>query len=295
MSLELTGVLPALITPFTADGSAVDDDALAAQVERCVGAGVGGLVPTGSTGEFTTLTHDERCHVVERVIATADGQVPTIPGTGALSTAETIELSVHAEAAGAAAVMIVPPFYTPLSWPELLAHYEAVAEQISIPIMYYNLPDASGVELDHEQWTQLAQRGGVTSLKDTGGNAPAATRLIQRPDGVPTLLNGYDTVTFGALAQGVSAVVWGVASILPEPCVRLHRLLAVDGDLDAARRLWSQLWPICDLLESTSYAPAVKAACRIVGLSTGPVRPPLLDTDDAIVAHLDELISAVDR
>lgn len=294
MSPELHGVLPALITPFTADGSGIDEPAMADQVERCIAAGVGGLVPTGSTGEFTTLTHDERRRVVEQVVDAAAGRVPTVPGTGALSTAETIELSVHAEAVGAAAVMIVPPFYTPLAWPELLAHYRAVAERISIPIMYYNLPAATGVELDHEQWAQLARHGRVTTLKDTGGDAAAATRLVQRPDGVPTLLNGYDTMTFGALAAGVPAVVWGVASFLPAACVRLHRLLAVDVDLVAARRLWAQLWPICEFLESTSYAPAVKAACRATGLRTGPVRGPLLDVDDEAAATIGELVAAVD-
>lgn len=293
MSIDLEGVLPALMTPFTVDGSGIDDDALVEQVERCITAGVGGLVPTGSTGEFTTLTNGERRHVVEQVVAAADGRVPTVPGTGALSTAETIELSVHAESVGAAAVMIVPPFYTPLSWPELLAHYRAVAAEISIPIMYYNLPDASGVELDDEQWAELARSARVTSLKDTGGNAPAATRLIQRPEGLPTLLNGYDTMTFGALAGGVRAVVWGVASFLPEACVRLHRLLAVDADLVSARVLWSQLWPVCELLESVSYAPAVKAACRATGLRTGPVRAPLLDLDGATAAELGELIAVV--
>ena len=111
-------------------------------------------------------------------------------GTGALSTRETVELSVHAERSGAAAVMIVPPFYDALGWRELLAHYAAVAEQISIPIMYYNLPSASGVTLDAGQLRELQRSAGVTSLKDTGGDAVAATELIQAGDEGPTLLNG---------------------------------------------------------------------------------------------------------
>ena len=176
---DLYGVLPALITPFTPDGAAVDATALTAHVERLVGAGVGGLVPGGSTGEFTTLTHAERREVAETTIATADGRVPVVPGTGALSTRETIELSVHAEQAGAAAVMIVPPFYDPLGWRELRAHYTAVAERISIPIVYYNLPAATGVTLDAEQLRELQRVAGVTALKDTGGDAVAATELIQ--------------------------------------------------------------------------------------------------------------------
>ena len=186
---------------------------------------------------------------------------------------------MHAERAGAAAVMVVPPFYDAPSWRELLAHYTAVADAISIPIMYYNLPERLG----RRRSTAAAARAtlaGVTCLKDTGGDAAAATELIQT-DG-PTLLNGWDTLTFAALAAGVRAVVWGTASIMPEQCVELHRLLIDDIDLPAARELWARLWPLCHFLERHSYSAAVKAACRLVGDSTGPVRAPLLAlTDDA--------------
>src|SRR5919201_2688638 len=155
MSEPFHGVLPALITPFTEDGGAVDAQALAANVERLIGTGVGGLVPGGSTGEFTTLTHAERRQLTEVTVAAAAGRVPVVAGTGALSTRETVELSMHAEQAGAAAVMIVPPFYDALSWRELQAHYSAVADTIEIPIMYYNLPSATGVTLTAAQLRAL--------------------------------------------------------------------------------------------------------------------------------------------
>jgi 4-hydroxy-tetrahydrodipicolinate synthase len=287
---DFHGVLPALITPFTPDGGAVDADALAAIVERLIGAGAGGLVPGGSTGEFTTLTGDERREIVEVGVEAAAGRVPVVAGTGALSTAETVALSVHAERAGAAAVMIVPPFYDALSWRELLAHYTAVAERISIPIMYYNLPSASGVTLDADQLRELRRAARVTSLKDTGGDAVAATELVQAGQDGPTLLNGWDTLTFAALAAGVRAVVWGTASILPEQCVRLHRLLIDDIDLPAARELWARLWPLCAFLERQSYSAAVKAACALVGDTTGPTRAPLLPLDDDARSELAKLL-----
>ena len=129
-------------------------------------------------------------------VEAAAGRVPVVAGTSALSTRETVELSVHAEQAGAAAVMVIPPFYDAPGWRELLAHYTAVADAISIPIMYYNMPGVSGVTLSAEQLRQLP----ISCLKDTGGDATAATELIQT-DG-PTLLNGYDTHTFHALAAG---------------------------------------------------------------------------------------------
>ncbi len=286
---EFHGVLPALLTPFTEDGGAVDSDALAAIVDRLVRAGVGGLVPGGSTGEFTTLTHAERREVIEVTVEAAAGRVPVVAGTGALSTCETVELSVHAERAGAAAVMVVPPFYEALGWRELLAHYTAVAEAISIPIMYYNLPSASGVTLDPEHLRELRRVARVTSLKDTGGDASVATELIQT-DG-PTLLNGWDTLTFAALAAGVRAVVWGTASILPEQCVALHRLLIDEIDLPAARELWARLWPLCHFHERRSFSAAVKAACALVGDTPGPVRAPLLPLDEDATAELEGLLA----
>jgi dihydrodipicolinate synthase/N-acetylneuraminate lyase len=278
------GVLPALITPFSQDGGAIDTEALAAIVDRLVGAGVAGLVPGGSTGEFTTLSHAERRLLVEATVQAAGGRVPVVAGAGGRAPPGTRELSVHPERAGAAAVMIVPPFYDALSWRELLAHYTAVADAIEIPIMYYNLPSASGVRLTAAQLRELP----VACLKDTGGDAVAATELIHS-DG-PTLLNGWDTLTFAALAAGVRAVVWGTASIVPEQCVELHRLLIDEIDLPAARDLWARLWPLCQFLEGQSYSAAVKTACRLVGDSTGPVRAPLLPLDEAATRELTALL-----
>ncbi len=288
---EFHGVLPALVTPFTDDGANIDTRALTAIVERLIRGGVAGLVPGGSTGEFTTLTSAERRGLIEVTVAAAAGRVPVVAGTGALSTRETVELSVHAERSGAIAVMIVPPFYDALSWGELLAHYAAVAEQIEIPIMYYNLPSASGVTLDAGQLRELQRVAGVTSLKDTGGDAVAATELIQAGDQGPTLLNGWDTLTFAALAAGVRAVVWGTATILPEQCVALHRLLIDDIDLPAARDLWSSLWPLCRFLEGHSYPAAVKAACALVGDTTGPTRAPLLPLTYEATTELQQLLN----
>ena len=123
------------------------------------------------------------------------------------------------------------------------------------------------------------------------GDFVAATELIKTNG--PTLLNGWDTLTFAALAAGVRAVVWGTASIVPEECVELHRLLIDDIDLPAARELWARLWPLCQFLEGQSYAAAVKTGCGLVGDTTGPVRPPLLPLDDAATSELAALLDHV--
>ena len=144
--------------------------------------------------------------------------------------------------------------------------------------------------LDAGQWRELRRVAGVSSLKDTGGDAVAATELIQAGDG-PTLLNGWDTLTFAALAAGVRAVVWGAASILPEPCVALHRLLIDDIDLPAARELWARLWPLCRFLERESYPAAVKAACALAGDTTGPLRAPQLPLDAGALRELERVLA----
>ncbi len=175
--VSLSGAMTAMVTPFR-EGR-VDEARLRENVEFQIKSGIDGLVPVGTTGESPTLDFPEHERVIELAVEVSRGRVPVIAGTGALSTRETVELSVHAERAGAAAVMIVPPFYDALSWRELLAHYTAVADAIDIPIMYYNLPAATGVRLTAAQFRELQERAGVTCLKDTGGDAVAATELTR--------------------------------------------------------------------------------------------------------------------
>ena len=272
---HLEGILPALVTPFTADGASIDEPALRTLVSRLVAAGVGGLIPCGSTGEFTALSVQERKRVTELVAQAAAGAVAVVAQTGALTTKEAIELSKHAEGVGASAVMVVPPFYEPPGWAELVGHYEAVARAIGIPIMIYNIPSASGVRMSAEQIAELASIPGVDFLKDTSGDAVLLTQLIQEYGDRVGIFNGSDTLTFCALASGARGSVWGAANFIPELTVELYRALAVDKDLDAAREIWARIWPICQILESTNYAGAVKTACELVGVQAGPPRAPV--------------------
>lgn len=290
--IEFEGILPALVTPFTADGSEVEHAAIHTIVDRLLGAGVSGLFPCGSTGEFTSLTGEERRSVVESVIAAAAGRVPVVPHTGAMTTAEAVALSLHAEQAGAVAVMVVPPFYEPLSFRDLTAHFATIAAAVSVPLMYYNLPSATGVTLTFDQLQELERTARVTSLKDTSGNAVTGMELIQRGQEGPTLVNGMDSLTFSSLAAGARAAVWGLANFLPEQAVGLHRALVVDRDLDRARGLWARIYPVCRFLESSSYSAAVKEACNLIGLPAGPTRMPLLPLEDDARAELAELLVA---
>jgi len=272
--VSITGVQVALVTPFHADGS-IDDDGIKRHVDRMVDAGMHGLVPLGTTGEFTTMTHAERRHVCESVIEAAAGRVRVLPHTGAQSTQETIELSRHAQEAGAAGVMIVPPYYDPLRLNELHAHLRAVGEAIDIPIVYYNVPGATGIQLTASELAGLGDIPNVDYIKDTSGDFSTVTAMLIGYADKITLFNGWDTLTFGALATGATGSVWGMANLLPEQAVRLFDALAVKGDLAEGRRLWNGLWRVNDLLESYNYVAAIKAGLEEIGESAGPVRTPI--------------------
>mgnify|MGYP003342009906 CR=1 FL=1 len=157
--MSINGILVALVTPFTADGSAIDEANLEHQIDRMVAGGIHGIVCAGTTGEFTTMSHDERKRLTELVVKYADGRAAVLPATGAQSTAEAIELSKHAQDSGAQGVMVVPPYYDPLRMHELHAHLAAVGEAIDIPIVYYNVPGATGLRLSAEELAALGKIG----------------------------------------------------------------------------------------------------------------------------------------
>lgn len=286
MTSHFSGILAACVTPFTADGREIDIAGISAQVDHIISGGVNGLVPGGSTGEFPALSAAERKASNRAYVDAAGGRVPVVAGTGALSTAETIELSQDAEAAGADALMIVPPYYDTPSFDEIIAHYAAVSDVVDLPIMFYNIPGATGLELTPEEFGRLGRETGVTSYKDTGGDFSVFTQVhFNHADDIQAL-NGWDTLTFSALALGAEAGVWGAASIIPRLCADLYQALAVDSDLQRARKLWATINPICVFLESHNYACAIKTGLELVGVPAGPTRAPIRAL---AVEHRDEL------
>jgi dihydrodipicolinate synthase/N-acetylneuraminate lyase len=270
---ELSGILVALITPFTDDGKTVHEGRLQAHINRMIEAGVHGLVPGGTTGEFTAMTSEERKNGLELVIEYTAGRVPVAAGIGALSTWECVDLATHAAKAGADALMVVPPFYDPVNYQQLRTLMKEVHEASNLPIMFYNIPSASGITLSPTDLASLSEVG-VRYMKDTSGNAPALTELLFELDDKITAFNGWDTLTFYGLAAGAKGSVWGATNIIPEFSVELWNKLAVQGDLQGARELWRKIFPICKFLESHNYTSAVKTGMELRGWETGGLRRP---------------------
>jgi dihydrodipicolinate synthase/N-acetylneuraminate lyase len=278
---DLTGVLAAIVTPFTADGTEIDIAALDAHVDRLIREGVHGLVAGGSTGEFTTLTLEERKQLTELVVKAARGRVPVVAGTGALSTRDAVDLAAHAAETGASALMVVPPFYEAVDLSTLKQLLREIYAASQLTIMFYNIPSATGLTLTPAEIASLGEVEGVRYLKDTSGDAVALTELLQSHADTITAFNGWDTLTFYGLAAGAKGSVWGATNFIPELSRQLWDALAVDGDLVRGRELWAKIYPICRLLEQYNYSGAVKTGLELTGYPAGPVRKPasLLDGD----------------
>ena len=290
---ELKGIMVALITPFAADGS-IDGAELDAHVNRLIDAGVHGLVPGGSTGEFSALSNPERKALVEQTVRSAAGRVPVIAGIGALSTADAVDLSAHAARTGATALMVVPPFYDAPNLAQLRAFLREVSQAAAgLPIVYYNIPAATGLSLSPAEIAGLSEVG-VSYLKDTSGNGPALTELLFGHADRITTFNGWDTLTFYGLAAGARGSVWGATNVIPELSMELWDALAVRGDLPRARALWAKIWPVCKFLETHNYAAAVKTGMELRGWKTGGLRKPFVLLEPGLRTQFASLLNAAD-
>lgn len=292
MSHQLSGVLTALATPFSTDGQ-IDESALRRLVDRSIDGGVDGVVACGSTGEFAALSGAERRFVVETVVDQAAGRVPVVAQTGAVSTAEAVELSRHAESIGASVLMVVAPYYEPLTLEETTEYLRTVAASVGVPIMLYNLPGATGINLDPDTVGQLAREvDNIRYIKDTSADMAQAGQLIHRHGDVISTFVGWDSLLLASITEGAAGVMAGTANVMPAQLVSIHRAV-VDGDLHRARREWNQIYPLMDAIMSAPFIPAVKAALNALGFPAGAPRKPLAELDTSTAARIAELAAAL--
>jgi 4-hydroxy-tetrahydrodipicolinate synthase len=290
MSSQLHGVLTALVTPFTADGL-IDESSLRLLVDRSIDGGVDGVVACGSTGEFAALSSEERRLVVETVVEHTAGRVPVVAQTGATSTAEAIRASRHAQECGADVLMLITPYYERLSLPEATGYIRTVAEAVELPVMLYNIPANTGINLDAETVGKLARESeNIRYIKDSSGDMGQATQLIHHHSEHISTIIGWDSLILAALTEGAAGVMAGTANILPREIVAVHRAV-VAGDFPAAQAEWNRIYPLIDAILSVPFVPAVKAALGILGHPVGTPRRPTADLDAAYHARIEQLIA----
>lgn len=294
MTDQLRGVYSAVATPFLPGTEELDETSLRRLISTTIDAGIHGLVPLGSTGEFSTLSTEERKRVLEIVLDETRGRVPVIPHTGATSTAEAIKLTQHAKDHGADAVMVVAPYYEPFSIAEIKRYYREISDAVDIPIMAYNLPAATGVVLTPEILGELiAEVPNVKYVKDTSGDFSAAAKLIHNYGDQVAVFVGWDPMFLGALLEGAAGSVIGAANVVPRELVAVYDAVQA-GDLTAASKIWERLYPVLDALTSgPTYNAAVKAGMELVGSGDKLQRSPGSDLGAEDLAVLKERLDAL--
>jgi 4-hydroxy-tetrahydrodipicolinate synthase len=268
------GCYTVLVTPFTEGGGAVDIPALERLVEFQVAEGIRGLIPLGSTGEFLSVSREERTAIVETVVRTARGRVPVLIGTGAEDTREAVALSKEAEALGADGVMIIPPFYSVPTEDELFHHYATIAEAIGLPIMVYNNPATANVDLTPPILARLSTIPNCRYVKESTLEVTRVRDIIalcgDRVEVFAGVL-GYESAWLGAI--GWVAVCSNVA---PRLSAEMFHAAAFEADRDKALPLYRRLAPLLPWVGGPRYVSGTKAAFRLMGMEMGAPRPPRL-------------------
>ena len=292
MSQQLKGVLTALSTPFNQDET-IDVDTLRRIVDRSIDAGVDGVVAAGSTGEVGALSAEERLLLIETVIKQANGRVPVIANTGATSTAEAIRLSQAAEKLGADVLMLITPYYEPLSLDETVTYIKDVARSVQIPVMLYNIPAVTGVNLDPATVRALAEEvENIRYIKDSSANWEQALQLIHHHADVIGTFIGWDVYLYSALVEGAAGVMAGTANVVPGEIVAVSRRIG-EGDLSGALELWKQVYPVIDALLSVPFIPAVKAGLTLQGLPAGSPKRPTADLNAEDLGRIEQAIAGL--
>jgi len=286
----LRGVLAAMVTPMTADEE-IDLPKLAELADRLIRQGVHGLVPLGSTGEYYALSADERERVLRTTLEAAAGRVPVVAGTNAGSTREVIAYSTQAEQLGCAGIMLAAPYYSLPGPEELFAHFKAVNDAIGVPIVVYNYPGRTGVDMTPALLERLAELRNVRYVKESTGEMSRVTELLRRCGDRLGVFCGCDTIALESLMVGAIGWIGGAANVLPASHVKLYELAVERSEFGAARELFFEMLPILELMEGGGkYTQWAKAACGLMGCDCGPPRRPLGPATAEELADLREAL-----
>jgi 4-hydroxy-tetrahydrodipicolinate synthase len=274
---DFAGLSVAITTPFKDGG--VDFDALRAQVEFQVEAGTVCLVPSGTTGESPTLTHEEHEQVISVVVEAAAGRAKVMAGTGSNSTAEALRLTKWAAKAGADAALLVAPYYNKPTQQGFYEHYKAVAEAVDIPICVYNIPGRTGKNIEPDTIARLGEIANITMVKEATGSLDQASQVLAATD--LTLLSGDDSLTLPFMSVGGEGVISVVGNIVPKDMIALVDAYN-SGDRVKACEWHYKLFSLCrDMLGLATNPIPVKAAMQMLGRDTGDLRLPMTPLDQA--------------
>ena len=279
MRIPFTGVGTALVTPFRQDGS-IDDAAMRRLVRRQIESGVHFLSPCGTTGEAPTLTPEEKLHVIALVVEESAGRVPVLAGAGGYDTRETIALIRDIEKLGANGILSITPYYNKPTPEGLYQHFKAIAESTSLPIVLYNAPGRTGVNLDVATVSRLSTVPRIVGVKEASGNITQIAEIVASVPDSFLVISGDDALTTAVMAVGGRGVISVVSNEAPAEMAQIVELCE-RGDFAAARKLFTWLLPLCQVNFVETNPIPVKAAMAAMGLMEETYRLPLVPPSPA--------------
>jgi 4-hydroxy-tetrahydrodipicolinate synthase len=277
------GAYTAIVTAFDSAGQ-VDYDRMRALIDLQVEAGMDGIVPVGTTGESPTVSTEEHNRIIEVAVETARGRIKVIAGTGANSTAEALELTRHAQQAGADGTLQVTPYYNKPSQEGLYRHFSTIAD-LGLPVILYNVPGRSAREIEVETIVRLSRHSNIVAVKEAAGSVERVSQILRRCDIL--VLSGDDSLTLPMMVCGAKGVISVASNVVPAAVAEMVHS-ALDGRWEEARQIHRRYYPLfSDLFLDTNPVP-VKAAMALVGLIPAVYRLPLCETTDSVRAKLTE-------
>jgi len=285
-----TGCGTALVTPFTRDG-ALDEAGVKRLARRQIDAGMHFLVPCGTTGESPTLSDEERLRVVQLVVEEAAGRVPVLAGAGGYDTREVIRSAQRMKAAGAAGILSVTPYYNKPTQEGLFQHYSAIAGEVGLPIIVYNVPGRTGCNVEVATLARLTQVPHIAGVKEASGNVSQMCEIVRAVPDTFIVLSGDDALTLPLMAIGGHGIISVIGNEAPAEMARMVEL-AESGDFNAARAIHRQLMPLMSANFVESNPIPVKAAMAAMGLLEETYRLPMVPPSDASRRRILDALSA---
>ena len=290
---NIHGIIGYTITPFSTDGQGLDLDALGRSIDRLIDSGVHAIAPLGSTGEGAYLSDAEWDQVSEFSIARVAGRVPTVVSVSDLTTAKAVRRARFAQAKGADVVMVLPASYWKLSEAEILAHYQAIGASIDLPIMLYNNPATSGIDMSVELILRIFNTvDNVTMVKESTGDIQRMHKLQLLGEGQVPFYNGCNPLALEAFAAGAKGWCTAAANLIPQLNLDLYQAV-LDNDLERARELFYRQLPVLDFILKGGLPTTIKAGLNMIGLQVGDPRLPVFPLGEAGRNQLQAMLNAV--
>lgn len=287
-----TGSGTAIVTPMNADGS-VNFDSFGKMIEFQIEGGTDAIIVCGTTGEASTLSHEEHIETIRYCVEKVAGRIPVIAGTGSNCTSTAIYLSQAAEECGADAVLVVTPYYNKATQNGLFAHFKAIADSIKLPVVLYNIPGRTGCKLTPETIARLYNEvENIVAVKEASGDMSAAAKTAQLTGGKIDLYSGNDDQVLPILSLGGKGVISVLSNVAPK---ETHEMVAsyLAGDLKKSLELQLKYIPLIDALFCEVNPIPVKKALNLMGMEAGPLRMPLTEMEEKNAARLEAEMKAV--